>query len=345
MTYQNSLIERKNKLIKWLKEKRLPGCLIQDPVNLFYYTGLHLSAGVLVITPQKQFLAADFRYAARCEKESIYSVKGAFSLPKALDSIHFPKKMVVDGDCLTLTEAKFLRKYTQLTVKSGFLMDLRKIKDAFEIKKIQKACEITAKSYAYIQKYLKEGVTEKEIAFLLEQYSRKLGAEKMSFDTIVAFGKNSANPHYTPGNIKLKKNDIILLDSGCVYEGYCSDMTRTYIKGKVSPKYEKIYKLTEEIQKKAIELCQVGIPLKKIHQAVIDFYEEHKVRDLFIHGLGHGVGVEIHEAPRYVSKGKIEPGLILTVEPGLYIEGLGGVRIEDTILTTETGPQILTQFS
>lgn len=345
MTYQNCLIERKNKLLQWLEEKGHLGCLIQDPVNLFYYTGLHLSAGLLVITKKEQFLAADFRYAKRCEKEAPFKVLGAFSIAEVLKKVKFPKKMLVDGHTVTLSEAKFFRKYTTLSMKSGFLMELRKIKDAQEIKKIRKACEITAKSYQFIQKHLKEGVTEKKIAFLLEQFSREQGAEKMSFDSIVAFGKNSANPHYTPSNVKLKKNDIVLLDSGCVYEGYCSDMTRTYMLGQVPARFKEIYKLTEEIQKKAIDLCQLGTPLKKVNQAVINFYEKHKVRDLFIHGLGHGVGIEIHEEPRYTSKGNIEPGLILTVEPGLYIDGLGGVRIEDTVLITQKGPLSLTQLA
>lgn len=343
MTYPSYLTKRTQKLKSWLKKNNHEGCLIQDPHNLFYYTGLHMSAGILFFTQKKQILIADFRYAARCEKLAPFKVMGIKSYQDALKKLTFPKEMVVDGEIMTLQLAKGYSKYTKLKSIPGFLGKQRVIKDAEEIKHITKSCEITSKGYTYIRKHLKEGVTEQEIAMKLEFYLRKIGAEKMSFDPIVAFGKNSANPHYTPQNVKLKKNDVVLIDSGCVYNGYCSDMTRTYLIGKVSPKMQKIYDLVAEIQQRAVDMCTVGTPLDSISDAVHDFFKKHNVDDLFIHSLGHSMGIEIHEAPRFNVPDKIEPGMVLTVEPGLYIEGLGGVRIEDSILMTAKGPKSLTR--
>ncbi|MCH9633967.1 MAG: Aminopeptidase YpdF [Chlamydiae bacterium] len=343
MTYPNYLTKRRDRLKKWLKENNLQGCLIQDPTNLFYYTGMHMSAGILFFTQKKQVLIADYRYAARCQQLAPFPVLATKSYASALKKLSFPKEMAVDGDIFTLSVAKQYASYTKIKSIPGLLGNLRICKDTEEIKRIKKSCEITAKGYTYIKKHFKEGVTEKELAFKLEFYLRKLGAEKMSFDPIVAFGKNSANPHYTPQDVKLKKNDVILIDSGCIYDGYCSDMTRTYLVGKAAPKMQRIYDLVAQIQKEAIEMCQVGVPLDSIEKATHTFFKKHEVDDLFIHSLGHGLGIEIHEAPRYNTKNCVEEGMVLTVEPGLYIDGLGGVRIEDTLLVTQKGPKILTQ--
>lgn len=343
MTYPSYLTKRRDKLKKWLKENKIEGCIIQDSTNLFYYTGLHLSAGILFFTQKKQILIADYRYAARCEKLAPFKVMPTKSYGEALKKLTFPKTTAVDGEIFSLQLAQMYSKYTKVKSIPGFLGELRVLKDEEEIKRIQKSCEITAKGYTYIQRHFKEGVTEKELAFKLEVYLRKLGAEKMSFDPIIAFGKNSANPHYNPQDVKLKKNDVILIDSGVVYDGYCSDMTRTYLVGKVPPKMQKIYDLVAQIQKEAIKLCQVGTSLQSIEEATHTFFKKHGVDELFIHSLGHGLGIEIHETPRYSAKGNIEAGMVLTVEPGLYIEGLGGVRIEDTLLMTPKGPKNLTR--
>lgn len=343
MTYPNYLVKRKEKLKKWLKDHKHAGCLIQDPDNLFYYTGLHLSAGILFFTPRKQVLIADHRYSSRCEKLAPFDVIAVESYEEGLKKLSFPKKTIVDGQLFTLHQAKGYKKYTSVHSVPGFLRRLRMIKDQNEIRALKKSCEITKGGYEYIRPLLKEGVTEKEIALKLEMYYRSQGAEKMSFDPIVAFGKNSANPHYTPADVKLKKNDVVLIDSGCIYQGYCSDMTRTYLIGKVSPKMQKIYDLTEEVQKRAVQLCKPGVSLKSIDEMVHQFFDEHKVDELFIHSLGHGVGIEIHELPTFNMEGDIEPGMAITVEPGLYIDGLGGVRIEDTILVTSKGYENLTR--
>lgn len=343
MTYPSYLIERTQKLKVWLQKEGHAGCLIQDAHNLFYYTGLHLSAGILFFTLEKQILIADYRYAERCKEFAPFEVLATKSYKEALQKISFPKEMVVDGEIMTLEEAKGYSKWAKLKSIPGFLGQLRRVKDGEEIQRITKSCEMTAKGYDYIEQYLEEGVTEQEIAMKLEFYLRSLGAEKMAFDPIVAFGKNSANPHYSPQNVKLKKNDVVLIDSGSLYKGYCSDMTRTYLIGKVPPRMKEIYDLVAHIQSKAVDMCEVGTPLKSISDAVHTFFKEQGVDELFIHSLGHSMGIEIHEAPRFDVLDKIEPGMVLTVEPGLYIHNLGGVRIEDSILMTEKGPKNLTR--
>lgn len=343
MTYPNYLIQRKNKLKKWLKDHELEGCWIQDPINLYYYTGLHLSAGVLFVGHKKSFLLADRRYSARCKKEAPFDVLEISSFQEALEKLSFPKVVAIDGETLLWNQAELLKKKAKLKNKSGFLKQLRAIKDKNEQDKLRKSCLLSKKSYQYLEKHFKEGVTERELAKRLEMYLLKNGADKLSFDSIVAFGKNSANPHYSPQDVKLKKNDIILVDSGCIIDGYCSDMTRTYLRGKVPKKIEEFYHHVETIQKKAITLCQVGTPLNAVQKAVVDYFKKHGVNDYFLHSLGHGIGIEIHEGPTYSQKDPIEPGMAITVEPGLYLEGVGGIRIEDTLITTSKGPENLTR--
>jgi len=343
MASKLDLLKRVEKLIHWLKDHKLPGCFIQDPTNLLYYTGINISTGILFIGVKKQVLIVDFRYYDRCKKEVPIDVLSTKNFKKTLKTFRMPAKVGVDSHVTLLKDYELYKEYCEPISHAGFLSQLRMVKTSQELKLIKESCEITKAGFKYIQKHFKEGITEIELKTILEVFLLKNGAEKMAFDPIVAFGKNSANPHYSPGNVKLKKDDVILIDCGSVWKNYYSDMTRTYITGEISGKMERLIDLCKEAQKRAVEICRPGLIVKDLNECVQKFFKEEGVQDLFIHGLGHGVGLEVHEYPSLGQKEMVlEKGMVITIEPGLYVAGLGGVRIEDTLMITSNGYQNLT---
>ncbi len=345
MKDQSKLLERKSNLVKWVKEHKASACIIQDSTNLLYYTGINISTGILFVGERRQVLIVDHRYYARCKKEVPYTVLATKNFKDTLKKFDFPKKVAVDSMCTLLKDYELYKEFTEVISYPGFLAQKRMVKDYSEIKLIKESCAITRSGFNYICKHFVDGITELELTQKLELYLRKNGAQKMAFDPIVAFGKNAANPHYTPQNVKLKKNDLILIDCGSVYKDYNSDMTRTYIKGKISKRMADLIDITVEAQEAAVEMCQPGVAIKLLNECVHKIFVKHKVRDLFIHGLGHGVGLEVHEYPPLGSKEMVlEEGMVITIEPGLYVPGLGGVRIEDTLLITSSGNTNLTRM-
>ena len=265
-------------------------------------------------------------------------------IKKSLEKLKLKNTFAVDGQVINLSSYELYKKYFKLKSLPGFLAKVRMVKDSSEKAAITYSCDIVKRGLKYIQRHFKVGVTELEIKSKLEQFFLKEGAEKCSFDSIIAFGKNSANPHYFPTNQKLKKNDIILIDCGAVYKNYCSDSTRTFIFGKPPKRFLEIYSYVEEISKEIIARCKPGVKPYELTEQVKDYFAMHDVGDLFIHSLGHGVGIEVHEEPFYRDKDlKLKPGMVIAIEPGLYIDGLGGVRIEDTLLITPKGNNNLTR--
>ena len=319
--------------------------LIEDPVDLFYLTGVRLSTGQLLIKPKSATLFVDGRYTEAATKLSPIPVA-----PYGFDSI---KKHLKGNKVLCFDENKtsygWYRqlkahlKITPVPVRS-LVSDLRVIKDEVEIKALKKSATLLRKAFVFAKKQLKTGITELEIVRRVDAYVKEKGAEGVSFDPIIAFGKNSAMPHYHPGTAKLKKNDIVLMDMGVVVDGYASDMTRTYFHGKPDKKLEEIYEVTAAAQKAALDLCKAGTLIKDLETAskkAMGKYQRH-----FIHSLGHGIGLEVHEEPRLASQGvwakkRLQAGMVVTIEPGIYLPGLGGVRIEDAVIITKTGCDIL----
>ena len=218
-------------------------------------------------------------------------------------------------------------------------------KDAAEVKALRKAGSLAARGFDHIRRIAKPGMRECDLAAEFESHIRKHGATKTSFDSIVAGGENAAYPHYITGNRILRKNDIVLCDIGALADGYCSDLTRTFFLGKISSLGRRIYDTVARAQQLAIRAVKPGVKTAQIDRIARDEIERAGYGRRFIHGTGHGVGVEIHEAPWVspTSRDVLEPGMVVTVEPGIYLEGWGGVRIEDTLLVTKTGYEILTQ--
>ena len=240
----------------------------------------------------------------------------------------------------------------ELMLKSGlvqqpsFITELRKTKDEAELKVMRESNRIAYLAYEYILPRVKTGMTECEVAAEMEKFMREHGATSTSFNTIVAFGANSANPHHETGDTKLKEEDAVLVDFGCVYKGYCSDMTRSWWHGKNEPaEYKKIWEITDTARKTGIQKVGIGIACKAVDGASRAVIEAAGYGSYFTHGTGHGVGLEIHEEPYNAqhSVAILKEGNIVTVEPGIYLPGKYGVRLEDTVAVTKTGAEILTK--
>ncbi|MEK6543304.1 MAG: aminopeptidase P family protein [Elusimicrobiota bacterium] len=227
-----------------------------------------------------------------------------------------------------------------------FIEPLRAVKDKEELAHLKKSCQITARSMAFIGKKLKSGMTEKAAAYQIEDFMRKQGAERTSFDLIVGSGPNSAIPHHRTAERKIQDGDAVVVDIGCVFNNYCSDMTRTFFVGKKPDElFSKVHKIVAESQKAGIKAVKHGLLGKDIDKVCRGHIEKEGYGKEFTHGTGHGVGLDIHESPwvRSVSENKLGAGMIITVEPGIYLDGRFGVRIEDTVLVTKTGAEVLTK--
>jgi len=228
----------------------------------------------------------------------------------------------------------------------GFVTQMRRQKDAHELKLLRASNRLAYLTYAYIRPRIKAGVTEMQVAAEMEQFMRCHGATGTSFGTIVAFGENAANPHHVTGTRKLKKEECVLIDFGCVYKGYCSDMTRSWWNGKKAPaEYTKIWNLVDRARKEGIKAVKPGHTGQQVDATSRAIIEKEGYGPYFTHGTGHGVGIEIHEDPynNQQCRDKLVVGNVVTVEPGIYLPGKYGVRIEDTVAVTDKGATILTR--
>jgi Xaa-Pro aminopeptidase len=220
---------------------------------------------------------------------------------------------------------------------------LRQIKDNNELQKIKKAIMITLAAYRYIQKFLKPGIREIEIVGEIERFIHRHGARACAFEIIVASGPHAAYPHHVTSNRKLQNNEMVLIDMGVDYQGYKSDLTRTFFLGRIKPLANKVYTIVEQTQSHVVKLIRPGILSRELDAAARQYIWRQGYGPFFSHNLGHGVGLEIHEAPFLSSKSQtqLEAGMVFTVEPGIYLAGRLGVRIEDMVLVTDKGAQVL----
>lgn len=339
------MINRLEKIRQLITQQQLDGILISSVANIFYLTGYSNFSPeerecYLLITPKKQYLLTDRRYIEAVEKtvphfESI-EITGSFSYQEVLKALSQKYKIItlgIEEDNLTVYEYKKWKKVFRKIVAAD-LSNLRVIKEVGEIKTIQLACKLADQAVAEILKKLKLGITEKEIALEFEKIIKQKG--ELSFHTIIAFGENSAIPHHQTGNRKLKKGDFILIDCGSKVEGYCSDMTRTYIFGKPNEKQKIIHQTVLDAQQKAIDYIKMQLKEGKEARGVeVDRLAREYIKvagfEPYSHGLGHGTGILIHEPPRLSLKSKdlLKEGMVFSIEPGIYIPGFGGVRIED----------------
>lgn len=340
----SACLERITRLQEALTE--LDSYFIQNPVDLYYYTGMRMSRGHLIIRKQSACLFVDGRYLAAADSQSVIQVE-ELNAENEISFLKGCKVLGFDGSVLTHDGLALLRKKARkakakLLSRPKLLRELRMIKDISEIRKMKKSAEFAYNAYLFIRKKLKVGVTELELARKLEIYCLEKGAEKMSFEPIIAFGKNSALPHHHPGKTKLKENDIALFDLGVVLDGYCSDMTRVDFVGKENGTLRHLFDVNRAAQRMALAKCKPGVKLKELDIAARRVMKSADLEHLYVHNLGHGVGLEIHEAPSIRFDGPdrnitLKEGMVITIEPGLYLPGKGGVRYEDTIVITEKG--------
>lgn len=312
--------------------------LITDEKERLYYLGFHSTAGYVVVTKDETFFVVDNRYFKAAEKaltkKGVKVISGAdYSVFKEIADKINATTVGIDFTKVTLSGFEVLKKlgYDYVDI-SQELVKMAAIKSDEELKNIKKACDIAEKSWLAVLPFIKEGITEKQLAAELEYNFRKNGAGGTSFDTIVAFGKNAAVPHHETGDTKLKKNECVLMDFGCTYKGYCSDMTRTMFFGTPDEEFEKVYLAVLLAHKTAAEKIKAGITGKDADKYARDVLDSLGYGKYFTHSLGHGIGVNIHEFPTLSPKGEatLEDGMVFSDEPGVYINGKFGVRIEDS---------------
>jgi Xaa-Pro aminopeptidase len=350
---QHSYEARRQRLRSKFGRKKISALLVTSLPNISYLTGFHGSAGVALVGPSETLLWVDPRYTLQATEQAagveVMEVKRGL-LKQAASWLRRERIGPVGYDDATLTCRAFagLQKAGGPKVRwvaaGGMVEDLRTVKDAAEIEWIRKAGELTAQVFEEIRGKIRPGVRESDLAAEIEYRMKRKGADGAAFETIVASGVRSAWPHAHPSAKLLKKNDLVIVDLGAILSGYAADMTRTVYLGKPSPRAHALYNEVRKAQERATQVAVKGRLTGDVDAAARRVLKSSKLEQYFTHSTGHGVGLEIHEMP-HVSRGdksRLRKGCVITVEPGVYLEGFGGVRIEDTVLVTDGRPEILT---
>ena len=313
--------------------------LIKNPYMQKVFSGLDIDDGIIIYGDKKTFfIDARYFFEVKGDIESAGFNPVLYEGDKTLKDYlkqNKIKTLLVDFDSTTLTEYSGLKKLG-VKIKDGSknLKIARSVKTETEIDKITKSCAIVENALIYAQSFIKVGVTEKQIKTLLEDKVKALGGDGVSFDTIVAFGKNSAIPHHVSDDTKLSNDMVVLIDAGAKYKGYSSDITRTIFFGNPDKKFVDRYNAVLKANELAIENAKPKMSYKDIDDIARSFLKQNDLDKYFTHSLGHGVGVEIHEYPRLSPKGEgfAEENVVFTIEPGVYFENEYGIRIEDTVV-------------
>ena len=324
--------------------------VVASDVNRRYFTGMKSSAGTLVIFPERIYLIIDFRYIEKAEKLllgteiEVVLQKNLCEQINSLIKKHNAKTVAVEADSCTISELEFYRKNLQAEVVadsrfSEIINQLRVVKTQEQIDKIIQAQRIAEKGFEHMLDFIKVGRTEREIQLELDFFMLKNGAEALSFDTIALSGENTSLPHGVPSDKKVEKGDFVLLDYGAVVDGYHSDMTRTVCVGEPDDEMRSVYEIVLEAQTKALDKVKAGVKCSELDKIARDVIENAGYGEYFGHSLGHGVGMEIHEAPTASPKSDeiLQENSIVTVEPGIYIPEKFGVRIEDFVVVKNDG--------
>ncbi|MBU9712217.1 M24 family metallopeptidase [Evansella tamaricis] len=343
-------MKRLDKLREQLAGYEIDGLLITSSYNRRYMTGFTGTAGVALVSETGAKFITDFRYVEQAKEQA-----SGFDIVQHTGPIHdeiaqqvktlgiknlgFEKDHVTYGTYDTYSQAI----KAKLVPVSGLMEKMRMIKDTEELQIIQEAVDIADAAFSHILNYIRPGVKEIDVSNELEFFMRKKGAVSSSFDIIVASGFRSALPHGVASEKVIEKGELVTLDFGAYYNGYCSDITRTVAVGEISEELKNIYNTVLEAQLKGVAGIKAGITGKEADDLTRDYIKEKGYGDYFGHSTGHGLGMEVHEGPglSFKSDTVLEPGMVVTVEPGIYIAGLGGTRIEDDVVVTEEGNKIL----
>ena len=339
---------------KILDARHLDGILFVSLENIRYLCGFTGSDGALVITRKKSFFLTDSRYWTQADEEVEGSqivhykkkMEGIFSL---LSDLRL-RKIGFESAALPFLAFQFLSEKladgAKLVPLEDEIKNLRAVKDAQELTLIRKAIDISSNAFLHVTEILKEGVAEREVAQEMEFFMKRSGADGLGFDIIIASGKRSALPHGKASGKRIEKGDFVLIDFGSGFQGYHSDQTRTVICGNPSLEQQKIYQIVKEAHDKAIEKVRPAIPIAEVDGAARDHIRRKGYGEYFGHGTGHGIGLAVHEDPAVNSenKGPVQEGMVFTIEPGIYLPDHGGVRIEDMVLVTRHGAEVLTHL-
>ena len=345
-----------NKIEQLLENSGAAAVLITDPMNIRYFSGFKGGEGAVYLSKNHQVVITDSRYTEAASKESDLEIREEGRQTKRTDILcellreDAAESLAYEDTSMRVSELFELQEKLEGVgewIRLGDAADrLRRIKTPEEISKMRSAAEIADEALGILLKDLSVGMTEKEGAARLEYEMRRLGAQGTSFDTIFASGVNSSMPHAVPSDKKLEEGDFVTIDFGCRVDGYCSDMTRTVVMGKAGRKQKEIYDLVLSANEAALAALKAGVYGKDIDAVARKVITDAGYGENFGHGLGHSVGLYIHENPRLspTEEGIIEEGVIETVEPGIYLPGWGGVRIEDMVVVTKDGYDFLCHF-
>lgn len=354
MKEQTVFAQRRARVLERLREEKekAEAFLTTALPNVRYLTGFTGSNGAVLLTPLRSILFTDPRYKTQSAQEAdCQIVVGKGSLAKHITSA--VKRQKLRSVAFELNRLSFeyhehlaeaLKGEARLKPVNGLVETLRMIKSADEIGTIRASVQLNSAALEQALSRFKADMTETDLAAEIDYRMRLLGADGLAFDTIVAFGARTALPHAHPTARPIKSNELLLIDMGAMVSGYASDMTRTYVVGKAETKIRRIYGAVLDSQLAALAVLRPGISCAKVDQVVREVLRGHGLDKLFVHSTGHGLGLEIHERPRIGKKEavKLETGMTVTIEPGVYEEGTGGVRIEDTVVVTERGCEVLT---
>ena len=351
MTDQTETRLRRERVRASVREARVNGFVVTARPNVRYLSGFTGDHGALLLTADRELLFTDPRYETQVAEESDCEVKIAKGplireLSSSIKRLRL-KSLGFEHSRISFEDYAHLKEFTtgiRLTALKDIVEGLRVVKSAAEIATIKASVRLNSAALEHALRHFKLPMTEMDLAAEIEYRMRRLGADGPAFETIVASGKRSALPHARPADLPIQQDELLLIDMGANVAGYASDMTRTHAVGKLGSKRKRMYRAVLESQLAAIDTVRPGAPCASVDRAARDVLRGFGMEQLFIHSTGHGVGLEIHERPRVGRKEntKLETGMVITIEPGVYEEGFGGVRIEDTVLVTAGGCEVLT---
>ncbi len=348
--------QRRRHLARLLQQRGLDCLLVTHPPNWYYLTGFTGESGVLIAEKDRATLITDGRFTVQAEEESpgirtvlqkggLYPALGEWLRQRGLRRVGF------DPLQLSLAQWNAMQKGVGAKCRTieaaGMPEDLRIRKDAQEVAQMRKAAALVGEVFESVLPMVRPGVRENELAGELEYQMRRRGASGPSFNTIVASGKRSALPHARPTSKRLRKNELVVLDLGVILGHYCSDMTRTVYLGRAPRRIREWYQAVREAQAAGVAAVEEGITCGEVDSAARDVLKTAGLETHFVHSTGHGLGLEVHEEPR-VARGqgiRLQAGNVITIEPGVYVEGVGGIRIEDDVLVSAKGNEVLTRVT
>ena|SRR5690625_756227 len=339
------------KLRTKMKAQQIDGLLVMSPINRRYITGFTGTAGAALITEDAAIFMTDFRYTEQAKKqakdftviEHTEAIK--VEIAKQIKQLHI-ERLGFEEDYVTFGAYQQYEQsfFTQLVPVANLIESLRMIKTKEELQILRDAAQIADAAFEHILTYIKPGVKEIDVANELEFFMRKQGATASSFDTIVASGYRSALPHGVASEKEIATGELVTMDFGAIYKGYCSDITRTIAVGNIDDELNNMYHIVLEAQKRGVSGIKAGMTGKDADQITRDYIESKGYGEYFGHSTGHGIGLEVHENPRLAATSTdiLEKNMVVTVEPGIYVSNVGGCRIEDDIIITETGNEVIT---